>query len=135
MPDGKFNLTARELPPFLNGWCETAPRSLTDNFAGLAASRVEGQHKYLWLLLAGRPACQITGADEHVGTPKVWWINADCREYPNAGLDDAQSKVSFCPRCAPGAERTEATPLRRYPLRYPLSIFRKFMVDQKINFT
>jgi hypothetical protein len=38
MPDRKFNLTVRELPPFLNDCGEAAPRHLVDNFAGFAAS-------------------------------------------------------------------------------------------------
>jgi hypothetical protein len=55
LPYRKFNLTVRELPPFLNDWRETAQRRLTYNFAGLAASRVEGQRKRLWLLPIRHP--------------------------------------------------------------------------------
>jgi len=38
MPDRKFDLTVRELPPFLNDCGEAAPWRLVDNLAGFAAS-------------------------------------------------------------------------------------------------
>jgi hypothetical protein len=79
MPDRKFNLTVGKLSPVLNGWRETTSRRLIDDFAGFAASGVEGQRKCLWPLLAGHPACQLTGANEHVGTPKL--VNADGHEH------------------------------------------------------
>jgi hypothetical protein len=95
MPDRKFNLTVGKLSPVLNGWRETTPRRLIDDFAGFAASRVEGQRKCLWPLLAGHPACQLTGANEHVGTPKL--VNADCHEHLIVKRKYGQSSGRFVP--------------------------------------
>jgi hypothetical protein len=70
MPYRKFNLTVGELAPFLDCWSETAPGCLLDNFPGFAASRVKGQRESLLVLLARHLVCQITRANEHLGTPK-----------------------------------------------------------------
>jgi hypothetical protein len=53
----EFNPTVGELPPILNDWYDTALRKLIDDFAGFAASRVNRQRKYLWLLIARHPVC------------------------------------------------------------------------------
>jgi hypothetical protein len=104
MPDRKFNLTVRELPPFLDGRRETTPRRLIDDFAGFAASRVEGQRKCLSRLLAGHPACQLIGANEHVGTPKL--VNADGHEHQIVKRKYGQSSGRFVPAVHWGDQST-----------------------------
>jgi len=76
MPYCKFNLTVGELPPVLNNRCKTGGWRLVDNFTGFAARGVKGQREYLYVLRAGHPVCQLMGANEHVGTPKLM-VNAD----------------------------------------------------------
>jgi hypothetical protein len=47
VPYCKFNLTVGKLPPILNGWRKAILRVLIDNLACFAASRVNGQPKYI----------------------------------------------------------------------------------------
>jgi len=78
VPYRKFDLTVGKLPPLLDDWREAALWRLVDNFAGFAASCVERQRKDLQRPTVRHPVCQITGTNEHVGTPKL--VNADGRE-------------------------------------------------------
>jgi hypothetical protein len=63
MPYRKFNLTVGELAPLFDGWRETAPRHLIDDFPGFAASRFKGKREQLLLLFARLLVCQVTRAN------------------------------------------------------------------------
>jgi hypothetical protein len=76
VPYRKLNLPIGELPPPFDDWRETALWCPIDDFAGSGASHVQGHRECLWLLFAGDTVCQIIGAKEHVGTPKLM-VNAD----------------------------------------------------------
>jgi hypothetical protein len=120
MPDRKFNLTVGALAPFFDYWCETSPGRLIDNFAGFAASRVEGQRKCLWPLLAGHPACQLTGANEHVGTPKL--VNADGHEHLIVKRKYGQSSGRFVPAVHRATNKPRSAVLPPCCVEYPASI-------------
>ena len=97
MPYRKFNLTVGELAPFLDGRSESAPGRLIDDFSGFAASCFKGQRESLLVLLARHLVCQITRANEHVGTPN--WGQQGGHEHPTVELEHGQSSRGFCPRC------------------------------------
>jgi hypothetical protein len=105
MPDRKFNLSIRKLPPLLDYWREAALRRLVDNFAGFATSGLEGQRKCLRLPLAGNPVCQITGTNKHVGTPKL--VNADGNQHLIVIPKHAQSRGPLLSPLSTGETRPQ----------------------------
>jgi hypothetical protein len=71
MAHREFDLAVGKLPPILDDGNVTSLRSLIEDFAGFAASSLDGQLEYPRLLRAGHPACQIERANRHVMSPKA----------------------------------------------------------------
>jgi hypothetical protein len=88
----EFNLTVGKLSPILDDWYETVLRKLIDNFAGFAASGVNRHPKYLWLLPARHPVCQIPWANEHVTPPQF-------HAYPAVHPERSSAKLKNRPYC------------------------------------
>jgi hypothetical protein len=71
MPHRELDLTVGKLPPILDDGDVTSLRHLIEDFASFAASCLDRQFEYPWLLRAGHPACQIERANRHIGPPEA----------------------------------------------------------------
>src|SRR6267154_239991 len=68
-PRREFDPAVGKLPPVLHDGHDAAARKLIDDFAGLAARRLDRQRKYLGLPRIGNPIRQILWTSEHVIPP------------------------------------------------------------------
>jgi hypothetical protein len=94
MPYREFNATVGKLSPFLDDCCQAAVWRTIDNFAGFPASGLEGQRDGQRVPLSDS-VCQITGTNEHVGTPTL--MNADGAEHPIVEVERGQLIRPFFP--------------------------------------